>query len=421
MNRTVYNPRIVLFEMLIFLLRFLRALGLLLLIGLLGRTSLAYAADWSDPEAQLASKIAAATGPGAVALDIVNRSSLAQADLERISHGLRTRLAAAGLRLVTSDQAAATVRITLSEDLRNYVWIAEIHQGSNESSVVMVSMPRAGALAPTGETSAILIHKALLWTQSARILDVAVIDGNPTHMAVLDAERVAIYRLQGARWQAEQSLALSHSRPWPRDLRGRLVLRQDHLLDVYLPGVVCGSSGKAPLVLACSESDDPWPLGTEPAHLSAFFTPVRNYFTGALTPGVGKQTAVTAFYSAAPLPREKYTLWLFAAVDGQLHLLDGVSDQATASPWGSDLASVRNACGAGWDVLATSAGNGENDAIQAYDFADRGPVAVSQPVEFNGPITGLWTETNGNAAVAISRNAQTGNYEAFRLSFNCGQ
>ena len=104
-----------------------------------------------------------------------------------------------------------------------------------------------------------------------------------------------------------------------------------------------------------------------------------------------------------------------------MHLLDGLTDEAAKTPWGSDLTSVRSACGAGWDMLATDAGNGVKDRIQVFDFPDREPVAVSQPLEFDGPITALWTETSGNTAVAVSRNRQTGEYEAFRLSFNCGQ
>src|SRR5439155_1152892 len=114
-----------------------------------------------------------------------------------------------------------------------------------------------------------------------RILDVAVIDGNPTHMAVLDANGVNIFKLQDTRWQPEQSLPVSHSRPWPRDLRGRLMLRKDHLFDAFLPGLFCRSTAKPPLALTCYESDDPWPLGTDQFALNAFFTPARNYFTGA--------------------------------------------------------------------------------------------------------------------------------------------
>ena len=61
--------------------------------------------------------------------------------------------------------------------------------------------------------------------------------------------------------------------------------------------------------------------------MGAFFAPTRNFFTGALTPGVGKFTTVSKFYSAALLPREKYLLWLFAATDGRVHMVDGISDQ----------------------------------------------------------------------------------------------
>ena len=69
-----------------------------------------------------------------------------------------------------------------------------------------------------------VLRKIPLWSQPDRILDVAVIDGNPARMLVLDANGVTAYRLQDNRWQPEQSLSIVHSRPWPRDLRGRLIL-----------------------------------------------------------------------------------------------------------------------------------------------------------------------------------------------------
>ena len=171
-------------------------------------------------------------------------------------------------------------------------------------------------------------------------------NATPTRIAVLDAEKVSLYRWQGGKWQQEQTLGIAHARPWPRDLRGRLIPAKDHLLDVYLPGVTCQSAAGAQVALSCRETDDPWPL--VPAALSggtvsvfpsagsasatipnvgAFYAPTRNFFTGALTPGVGKFRTVSKFYSAALLPREKYLLWLFAATDGRVHLVDGMSDQ----------------------------------------------------------------------------------------------
>jgi hypothetical protein len=421
-QHAVYNPRITLVGMLILLLRLLRAAGFLFVAVFLLRGPMAMAADWAAPEAQLAGKIVAATGPGAVALDIANHSSISRADVAEISRGLRSQLAASGVQFVNPDQAAATVQVSLSEDLQSFVWVAEIHQGANQPSVVMISTPRAGALPAAREASAVVIHKALLWAQAERILDVAVVDTYPPHMIVLDGNQVILYKQQGNRWQPEQSMPVTHARARPRDLRGRLVLRKDHLFDAYLPGVFCRSSATAPLALNCFESDDPWPLATGQFNLSAFYTSARNYFTGALAPGIGIQTNVPAFYSAAALPREKYTLWIFAAADGQVHLLDGITDQrAGRLDWGSDIASVNTGCGLGWDVLAASSADRPSDSVRAFEVADREPLGVSQPVEFHGRITALWTESNGTSVIAISSNLETGDYEAFRLSFACGQ
>ena len=156
--------------------------------------------------------------------------------------------------------------------------------------------------------------------------------------------------------------------------------------------------------------------------LSAFFAPTRNFFTGVLSPGVQKQTTTSPFYSAAPLPRDKYTLWVFAAVDGQVHWLDGMTDQAAGNlGWGSDIVSVRSGCGSGWQILATEKGAGLHDTLKAFDVADREPVVVSQPVEFSGSISGLWADADSSTAIVVAQNAETGKYEAYRISPTCGQ
>jgi hypothetical protein len=416
-DNAVYNARIP--HMRASSSRFPRAACFLVLM--LMYAPMILASDWRTPEEQLARKIAAATGPGAVALDVVNRSSVSRPDVEEIRRGLLTELAALGVRFVNADQAAATVQITLSENLQNYVWVAEIHQGNNEASVVMVATARPSSPA-VEHPAALMIHKTLLWTAENRILDVALVNSSPQHMIVLEPESVVLSKFQDGRWQQEQSLPIPHSPPWPRDLRGRLALRNDHLFDAYLPGIFCRSSTTAPLAVNCYESDDPWPLGTDQTGLRAFFTPTRNFFTGALSPGIEKQTTVKAFYSAAVLPRDKYKLWIFTTVDGQVHLLDGVTDQtATRLGWGSNIASVRSGCGLGWQVLATGNVDGAAETVRAFEIADREPAAVSQPAEFNGGITALWADSDGTGAIAVSQNSETGRYEAYRLSITCGQ
>jgi len=380
------------------------------------------ATDWTGAEQELARKIVAATGPGAISLTVANRSSLGTKDTDEISQGLRVQLESLGVRTVKPEQAAASVQVSLSENLQSYVWVAQIQQGAGEFSLVMVSTPRSDSATFARDAVPLTIRKIPLWAQEQRILDVAVLEetSGPSHIAVLDPGKVALYRLVNGHWQKEQALEISHARPWPRDMRGRLVLRQDHLLDAYLPGVFCQSFNAVPLTLNCRASDDPWPLSTQ-FPLGGFFAATRNYFTGVLSPGIGKQTSTMKFYSAVPLPRPTYTLWLFAAVDGQVHLLDGISEQVSRLNWGSDMASVRTPCGSGWQILATRTGDQAADTVRAYEVADREPLAVSPAADFAGSITALWTEGRGGTAVAVSRNAETGNYEAFRLALACGQ
>ncbi|HEY6371356.1 MAG TPA: hypothetical protein VIX37_12320 [Candidatus Sulfotelmatobacter sp.] len=404
----------------------------------------ACATDWSIPEQQLAHKIAAVTGPGAVALTVENRSSLGKRDSEIVQNGLRGALEGLGLRFAKAEQSAATVAIVLSENPASYVWVAEVRQGAGDVAVVMVSAPRPAGATTAHESVPLSLRKIALWSQDDPILDVAVLEENaaPTRIAVLDAEKVSLYKMQSGKWQQEQTLSIVHARPWPRDLRGRLIPAKDHLLDAYLPGVICRSSAGAPMALNCRETDDPWPLvpaalsgGTFPVFpsagsaavaippMGAFYAPTRNFFTGALTPGVGKFTTVSKFYSAALLPREKYLLWLFAATDGRVHMVDGVSDQGMKLGWGSDLTSVKTSCGAGWQVLATSPADETGDSVRAYEFPDRDLVAVSGAVDFpgGGVITALWTEAKDDTAVAVTRNRETGTYEAFRLAVVCSQ
>jgi hypothetical protein len=398
-----------------------RARSLLLALCLCW-TSSSRAADWSTPIQELGRKIASVTGTGTISYSVLNRSSLSKQVVDDISRVLRSQLEAAGVHTARPEQAATTVVVSLSENLSSYVWVAEIHRGPGGVLVAMVSAPRPALENVAHAIAPMTIRKTPLWAQEQRILDLAVLEESttPTRLAVLDPDYLAIYRFTNGRWQEEQRLSLSHAKPWPRDMRGRLVLRQDRGLDVYLPGVLCRGSGMTPISLSCHESDDPWPLSSQYA-VGGFFTPTRNFFTGVLAPGVGEQTSTAKFYSAAPIPRQNSTWWMFAMVDGTTHLLDGTTEQTQRPGWGSDLAGVRTSCGSGWQVLATQPGSASTDAIRAYETPDRDPVPVSAALDLTGGITALWTEGKGTSAIAVTRNAETGTYEAFRMAVVCGQ
>jgi len=71
-------------------------------------------------------------------------------------------------------------------------------------------------------------------------------------------------------------------------------------------------------------------------------------------------------------------------------------------------------------VLAASTTR-DGDFIRAYEFPDRDPVAVSPTMEFDGAVSGLWTESRGDSAILVVNNRETGSYGAYRLGVACNQ
>ncbi len=413
----------------------------LLLLAVLHSPSFLCASPLSDTARQLANKIAAASGSGTFVLEITNRSSLDEQSVREVRTALVDELQIEGVHAAKADQSAGTIAVVLSESLREYVWTAVITVGSDEQKVALVSLPRPPAETSFAATPPLVLKTMLLLAQEQPMLDAALIDmsrgdmsGSP-RLLVLEPAAVVIYRHQAAnpaaRWELEASLPIVHSRIFPRDLRGRLLIRRDRLFDLYLPGTVCRSTTNSPLALACADSDDPWPLTADDNSVRAFYAASRNFFTGVLSPGIGKISNVPSFYSAAALPRSNYALWAFAGVDGSLHLVDGMTDQLIRSSRpGSELAALHSSCGSGTQLLISEDDDSENrdsqngdagrDGLRAFEILDRDPVPASSAAEFDGRITALWPESGGDAAIAIVRRKDTGWYEAFRISVSCG-
>ena len=379
----------------------------------------AFAADFAQPATRLARAIVAISGPGAASISYRNQSSLSVADEDIARKALERQLRSGGVRLSSPDTASADIRITFSENTQGYVWIAEVQQG-NDTRVAMVTADRAPNAAPAATPASMTLHKTLLWSQPAPILDLAVVPaGSDQIMLVLDPEGVTLFKHPGGTWQAQQTLVVNHDRPWPRDLRGRLVPGNDHLFDAYLPGVICSSTAAGQLSMTCRTGDDPWPVAL---NQSAFFASVRNFFTGAMSPALGKQGTVPPFYSAAPLSRPTYTLWFFVRTDGSVHAFDGINDLALRTAnWGA-VAAVHTGCGAGTQLLATGVTDGTSpDTVHAFDVADRAPVEAAVPLDFAGPITAFWTMSGNASAVAVVHNLQADRYDAYELTITCGQ
>jgi len=395
--------------------------GSLLILILLCWSSTSSGAGWTPPAQELARKISAVTGPVSVGIHVTNRSSLSAKDSADVERELQAQLLAVGVQPAKGEQTT-TVEVTLSENALSYVWVAEIRRTGGERSVAMVSVPRRTTPLPVQDLPPMSLRKTPLWRQQTQILDVLVLEEgtSPTRLAVLEPDALTFYRSNKGQWQEEQRSPITYSRTWPRDLRGKLWLRADHGLDAYLPGVICRTGAGTMNGLTCGESGDPWPLSAQ-ASLGAFFAPTRNFFTGALAPGIGQRTSIAKFYSAALVVRPNTTQWVVAATDGSVHLIDGASDQTLRVAWGSDIAGVRSACGSGSQILVTQAGGGSGDSIRAYEVSERDAAPVSSALDVDGPITALWTEPRNTSAIAVYKDATTEGYEAFRVALGCGQ
>lgn len=377
--------------------------------------TLGHAAEWDEGTAALARNIASISGPGTISLDIKNVSSISAEKLPQIRRSLEVQLRNSGIRVTDTNTAATAVTLTLSENLKGYLWVAQIKQG-NDVRVVMQTIARMQAPVLAAKSKSVSIHPTMVIAQGQTILDATQLPGLSPYLAVLEPEQVVIYRMSSGTWAQEQSFPIAHSRVWPRDLRGRLLPGNDHLFDVYLPGTFCASSAVAPLRMDCRDSDDPWPIGPQ----RAFYGASRNFFTGVLTPGIGKQTRIEPFYSAAAMERPNYTLWTMTGIDGRVRQYDGFNPRTVnaARDWGSNITAVKSDCGSLLLVTANNDGTSV-DNLRGYEVVDREPSEASAAAEFAGPISALWPSTDATSATAIVHNLKTGKYEAYNVTLSC--
>lgn len=393
----------------------------------------ASADTWTAPASELANKIIAKAGPGsAISISFANRSSLSASEAGNITSQIHSQLQASGMRFVQPAQAIATVTVTLSENAQGFLWIGEIMQGSS-TDVVMTSVPRAPSAALTG-TGAITLRRKLILTSDDQILDVAT-DADNT--VVLTPEKVTWYRAQGAQLQELLSMPVKHSRPFPSDIRGRITNLRGGPLEISLPGVRCTQTNPQQASLDCSDTDDPWPMSAPgaPIAVNAFFSPVRNFFTGAVTfhdaspssQSPDRSYDLPPFYSFAQIEEGGLPLWVFAGVNGRVTFFGGTSattpTETAVRGWGSDIAAISAGCDNERYILAARDSDlNQPDFLQPFQVVNREVSSAAAPTDFAGPVTALWTSAiSSDSAVAVSHNLKTDKYEAYSLSLVCNQ
>jgi hypothetical protein len=364
---------------------------------------------------ELVRKTVAFAGKGApVAVTWRNLASL-ESPAAQARTAFEDALQEAGLR--TGDiSSVVEAHITVSENASQFLLVEEASKGEEHQVwIAFWKRSETAAALPAGVT----LEKKLVLEQAEQILDIAF---PSTGMLVLSPSSITLYARNGAQWEAQRTVPLAIAKPWPADLRGRLRLKGTGF-QTLLPGIACDGTTEPSLTAECHASDEAWVLESGRRDLLlADFAGTRNYFDGRVITQAGQRKTVPPFYSAASVESQGRTLWLLAAIDGRIQMFDAALDPAgpTTIQWGSDIAGTDAPCGTGSQVLATRPGDrGQPDTIQAFTMAGRTPHPLAEPLDFPGPVLGLWT-SGGNSATVMVRDLRTGKYSAYAVTVVCG-
>jgi hypothetical protein len=391
---------------------------------------------WAQPAAELAGQIADLLGPGQAQLTVRNVSTIQTSDIPAIRKLLEQDLKARGV-LAGGSESANTIRVTLSENARERLWVAEVVEG-NETRVTMVHVDASPVTVISTANERVVLRKEKIpgllnriggTVQDNPILAAAEING---HYVVMFADRISVFSSGAGGWTESNTFAIGTK--LARDPRGVLIPSADGgTLVAYAPGTQCAGSYSLPLngasqdsgwAVRCRASDDPWPVyqsadaSAGPA-LKAFYNTARDYFTGVVTPSIGVD--LPAFYAAGLIPRAAGgAALLLAGVDGKVQTVENGAMHAVsgARDWGSDFAVVHSGCGVGTQVIVSSSGEAVNDSLRAFEVPALEAVPESSALTMNGTVTALWTAQDGKSAMAVVRNA-AGEYEVDRVSALC--
>jgi len=345
-----------------------------------------------------------------VSLAWQNRSPLSPAEFSQVQAAMEAAFNESGTR-VSNVAPLVEAKVTVSASATQFLLVEEARKG-DERQTWIASWKRPTA-SPGSTDSAISLEKRLLLEQEEQILDVASLDQG---LLVLTPSRIS-FRKPGD----NQSQPISSSRPWPRDLRGRLRVNGGGF-KAFLPGVLCTGALDPALTSACRTTDEPWTLDAGARGvLLANFSPGRNHFDGRVTASAGAHKTLPPFFSAASVEEGGKAYFLFALLDGRTLIFDAALDSVgTISGWGSDLAGAEAHCGGGSQTLATkSGGQNEPDAVRAFALSGRAAMPLSPPLDLPGPVTALWP-MGGNAVMAVVHHLSTGMYQAYTITVNCG-
>lgn len=273
--------------------------------------------------------------------------------------------------------------------------------------MLLALVPTAAAQPATPPPPAISLSVRSMFTRRSEILDVTPAGDR---LLVLGPDGVAAYARGDGSGDAGLPLefaTIDHTRPWPRDTRGRIQMSATGF-SVWMPGVTCrGQVG--PMRLSCDDEPGPWPVGLDNYGVPAS----RNLFT---TPeGV-------PFYSAAPLTPSTQTPWAIVDGSGTLAFLDSSRAVVRRAGAADDIARIDEPCATDTYVLTTSrsAHAPGSDDLRLERVRDGGVDSVDMR-SMQGVITALWAAAGSRTATVVVRHQGPTRYEALQIALACAR
>jgi hypothetical protein len=384
---------------------------------------------------EFAGKIASSAAPSrSISLSLKNLSSISAAEAGLIEQQLREDLAARGFRIVGADPAETSVDVSLSENVDGFLWVATIRNAAASKVVILKPI---GGKNPDENAARVapVLRRSVLLRQREPILDFAqTLAPSGGALLLLEQEQVTILQRSGNEWLASGSAPVRHSQPWPRDLRGHIISSGDGF-QAYLPGLRCAVALIPSLTTNCEDSGSAtWSDG----NLNESFVTGRNYLSLSMAnvngPGIELPSSYSIAFSGSAA--DSFHL-MMTGIDGvqrtlvqqpvvqqslvRQSLANGTIVALPPVRWGDDIASIAPDCGTDWDIVASASGDWtQKDRLQVYEVAGMNAVPLGDAIEFPGPITALWSFEQGKLLRVVSRNLETGMYEASIVSISCG-
>jgi hypothetical protein len=184
---------------------------------------------WIDALSELTDKVAASKSPSPITLDVKNISSLEAPNVLLLTATFQRLLKDHSFQVFSYASATAPamdqVRLTLSESADSYVWVVEIPGTSDDSSrtpALIAAVPKAELTSVGSDSEFLSLEKQFVWRQPERFLDFAVLKNSAGDDAllILEANRLALFKMSGAEWQLASAKAIPAIGPRARDARG---------------------------------------------------------------------------------------------------------------------------------------------------------------------------------------------------------